>query len=45
MHGFTLHALDAEVGRVDEILFDDEYWTVRYWIVHTGDRMKAWGKL
>ena len=37
MHGFTLHALDAEVGRVDEILFDDQYWTVRYLIVHTGD--------
>jgi sporulation protein YlmC with PRC-barrel domain len=36
LHGLTLHALDGEVGRVDEILFDDEHWTVRYLIVDTG---------
>jgi hypothetical protein len=36
LHGSTLHALDGEIGRVDEILFDDEHWTVRYLIVHTG---------
>jgi sporulation protein YlmC with PRC-barrel domain len=36
MHGMTIHALDGEVGRVDEILFDDKHWTVRYLIVATG---------
>ena len=32
----TLHALDGEIGSVDEILFDDEHWTVRYLVVRTG---------
>ena len=36
LHGSTIHALDGEIGRVDEILFDDEHWTVRYLIVDTG---------
>jgi sporulation protein YlmC with PRC-barrel domain len=37
LHELTLHALDGEVGRVDEILFDDRHRTVRYLIVETGD--------
>lgn len=36
LHGSTIQALDGEIGRVDEILFDDEHWTVRYLIVSTG---------
>jgi hypothetical protein len=36
LHGSTIHAVDGEIGRVDEILFDDEHWTVRYLIVDTG---------
>lgn len=36
LHGATIHALDGEIGRVDEILFDDKHWTVRYLIVDTG---------
>jgi uncharacterized protein YrrD len=36
LHGVRIHALDGEVGTVDEILFDDQHWTVRYLIVHTG---------
>jgi uncharacterized protein YrrD len=36
MHGDAIHARDGEIGRVDEILFDDEQWTVRYLIVDTG---------
>ena len=36
LHGLTIHALDGEIGSVDEILFDDEHWTVRYLIVDTG---------
>ncbi len=37
LHGLTIHALDGEVGKVDEFLFDDEFWTVRYLIVNTGN--------
>lgn len=37
LHGSMVHALDGEIGRVDEILFDDEHWTVRYLIVNTGN--------
>ncbi|WP_395144543.1 PRC-barrel domain containing protein [Armatimonas sp.] len=36
LHGLAIHALDGEVGSVDEFLFDDEFWTVRYLIVNTG---------
>jgi sporulation protein YlmC with PRC-barrel domain len=36
LHGSKIHALDGEIGRVDEILFDDEHWTVRYLVVETG---------
>ena len=36
LHGATIHAIDGEIGRVDEILFDDANWTVRYLIVNTG---------
>lgn len=37
LHGAMIHAQDGEIGRVDEILFDDEQWTVRYLIVDTGN--------
>ena len=37
LHGLTLHALDGEIGKVSEILFDDERWTVRYLVVETGN--------
>lgn len=43
LHGLTLHALDGEVGEIDEILFDDEHWTVRYLIVDTGIRCHGLG--
>ncbi len=36
LHGTTVHAMDGEIGRVDEILFDDGHWTVRYLIADTG---------
>jgi hypothetical protein len=32
----TIHATDGEIGRVSEFYFDDEQWTVRYFIVRTG---------
>ena len=36
MQGWTVHALDGEMGRVDELLFDDDHWAVRYVVVETG---------
>jgi uncharacterized protein YrrD len=36
LHGAKLRASDGEIGSVDEILFDDEQWTVRYLVVNTG---------
>ena len=36
MRGFTIHATDGDIGSVDEFLFDDEQWTVRYLVVNTG---------
>ncbi len=32
----TAHATDGEVGKVTDVLFDDDYWTVRYLVVNTG---------
>src|ERR1700682_3161111 len=34
--GFSLSATDGEVGKVDEIYFDDRNWTIRYLVVKTG---------
>jgi len=36
LHGVKIRALDGEIGRIDEILFDDVSWTLRYLIVATG---------
>ncbi len=33
--GFTLHAIDGDIGRVHDIYFDDRHWTVRYLVVDT----------
>ena len=34
--GYTLGSLDGEIGKVEEFLFDDQYWTVRYLVANTG---------
>src|SRR5678810_635723 len=34
--GFTLGATNGEIGKVKELYFDDETWTIRYLIVDTG---------
>lgn len=36
MHGFTIHATDGDIGSVDDFLFDDEQWTMRYLVANTG---------
>jgi hypothetical protein len=34
--GYTLEARDGEIGKLEQIYFDDHYLSVRYFIVHTG---------
>lgn len=31
-----IHARDGDIGRVSDVLFDDQTWTVRYLVVRTG---------
>ena len=37
MKGLTIKATDGEIGKVDQFLFDDENWAVRYLVVNTGN--------
>jgi hypothetical protein len=36
LHGSALHAVDGEIGRVQQAFFDDEAWGIRYLVVKTG---------
>lgn len=36
MQGFTVHAIDGDIGKVHEFYFDDEFWIVRYLVVDIG---------
>jgi sporulation protein YlmC with PRC-barrel domain len=36
LRGDTIAAKDREIGRVDEVYFDDEDWRLRYFVVDTG---------
>ncbi len=33
--GFTIHAIDGDIGRVHDVHFDDRHWTGRYLVVDT----------
>jgi hypothetical protein len=33
--GFTINASDGDIGRVEALYFDDQHWTVRYFVVDT----------
>jgi hypothetical protein len=33
---YSLHATDGLIGSIKDCYFDDEHWTVRYLVVHTG---------
>jgi len=37
LKGYTLHALDGEIGKVKEFYFDDRHWTIRYLVADTGN--------
>ena len=41
LHSYHLQARDGEIGRLKEILFDDQYWSVRYLIIHTGNWLRG----
>lgn len=34
--GYSLNALDGEIGKLEQIYFDDIRWRARYFVVHTG---------
>jgi hypothetical protein len=37
MIGYHIHATDGEVGHVDELLFDESGWKIRYLVVDTSN--------
>jgi hypothetical protein len=36
MRGYRLGAADGEIGKVSDLYFDDDTWTIRYFVVQTG---------
>ena len=36
LKSFSLGATDGDIGSVEEIYFDDDAWTIRYFVVDTG---------
>ncbi len=36
MQGYSIHAADGDIGRVEEFYFDDQTWLVRYLVVRAG---------
>ena len=36
LEGFTIGAIDGDIGSVHDVYFDDQSWTVRYQVVDTG---------
>jgi hypothetical protein len=36
LQGFTLRAMDGEIGKLDQFYFDDKTWAIRYLVVNTG---------
>jgi hypothetical protein len=41
LSGLALHARDGEIGRIDDVYFSDESWTIRYIVVNTGGWLSA----
>jgi uncharacterized protein YrrD len=37
LKGYKLDSLDGEIGKVEELYFDDRYWTIRYLVANTGN--------
>lgn len=36
LRGYAINASDGDIGRVDDLYFDDEAWVIRYVVVDTG---------
>jgi hypothetical protein len=36
LKGYALEGSDGEIGRCNDFLFDDEFWTIRYMVADTG---------
>jgi len=36
LKGFALKSLDGDIGKVEELYFDDQHWAVRYLVANTG---------
>lgn len=36
LRGYDIQASDGEIGHVEDFLFDDEDWTIRYFVIDTG---------
>lgn len=39
--GYVVEATDGEIGYVEEFLFDDDNWTIRYMVVDTGNWLSS----
>jgi Ni,Fe-hydrogenase III large subunit len=37
VRGFHIHALDGEIGHVDDFLLDEDTWNLRYFVVDTAN--------
>jgi uncharacterized protein YrrD len=37
LSGYAIEATDGEIGKVEDFYFDDETWTIRYFVVKTGN--------
>lgn len=42
LHNYQLNSPDDRVGKVDDLLFDDHEWTIRYLVANTGSRLNQW---
>jgi uncharacterized protein YrrD len=42
LHEYAIHATDGDLGRVVDVLFDDETWAVRYFVVETDHWLSSW---
>lgn len=39
--GYSLQATDGELGKIKDVFFDDEKWTIRYLVVETGSWLNS----
>lgn len=41
LKGYHILATDGEIGKIDDFYFDDETWTLRYFVVETGSWLSS----